>query len=148
MKNVNKEKDAFVQSIVETIYQLPSPKLDESRKIQISSIINVVINGDSVITYLVSDVNISDHLAIYVYILTNNRFIVVTIDTRNEINTYPFFIKEMQKISFKSPEPNIISVEIELSGNKLLGLRYPTNNEKITSFFQCLDQALIKQKQI
>lgn len=143
-----KNKDRFIEDILKDIYNLSAPKLDESRRNQIFDIINIVVNGDNPAEYLVSDVNIKNKLGVYVYILTNNRLIIVTIDTQDEINTYPFSIVEMNKLSFKSPEPDMMSVEIKLSDNKSFGLTYPANRNKITSFFQALDQVLIKQKQL
>jgi hypothetical protein len=142
-----KSKDTFIKEIISDIYNLPSPQLDESRRNQISEIINVVINGDIVSEYFVSDVIINKKLGVYVYILTDNRLVIVTIDTQDKINTYPFLIRELQKLFFNSPEPNTISVEIRLSNNEVIGLKYRADNEKITSFFQALDQVLIKQSQ-
>lgn len=141
-----KNKNICIQGIIKDIYSLPTPKFEESRKSQISGMISVVVNGDNIEEYLVSDATIDSQLAVYVYILTNNRLIIVTIDTQDKISTYPFVISEMQKVSFKSPKPNRISVEINLANNKLLGLEYSADKKETTDFFQKLDQVLTKQR--
>lgn len=142
-----KDKNIYIQEIIKDIYSLPTPKFEESRRSQISGMISVVVNGDIIEEYLVSDATIDNQLAVYVYILTNNRLIIVTIDTQDKISTYPFVISEMQKIFFKSPKPNRISVEINLANNKLLGLEYSVDKKETTDFFQKLDQVLTKQRQ-
>lgn len=142
-----KDKDSYIQEIIKDIYSLSSPKFEESRKSQISGMIRVVVNGDDIKEYLVSDATIDSQLAVYVYILTNNRLIIVTIDMQDQINTYPFIISEMQKISFKSPKLDRISVEINLANNKLVGLEYSADKKETTDFFQKLDQLLTKQRQ-
>jgi hypothetical protein len=138
-----KSKDAFIQEILKDIYNLPTSRLPEERREQISKLIHTVINGDTITKYLVISVTIDNKRGIYLYILTNNRFIVFPIGvSSNEINTYPFAISEIKKVFFKSPELNKISVEISLFNNQLLGLEYSVDREDITSFFQELDTSV------
>lgn len=137
--------DTCITKIVESVYSLPAPKLQEERKEQISSLIYTIINGDIITKYLASSVTINNERGIYVYILTNNRLIVLAISaSSNKINTYSFVISEMQKVIFNSPELNKISVEINLFNNQSLGLEYSVDRQDITSFFQELDKLVKK----
>ena len=141
-----KSKDTFIQEILKDIYGLSIPELEDSRRWQISNIINVVVNGDTIQKYLIIDVIIKDKIGVYVYVLTNNRLIVFAIDTVNKVDTSLFNYTEMQKVSFSSPDTNRIVVEISLSNNRSLGLEYSTEKKEITDFFQALDQILISNK--
>jgi hypothetical protein len=141
-------KDDRIQEIIKYIYDLPSPKLQEERKEQISNLAHTVINGDIIIKFLVSPVTINNERGIYIYVLTNNRLIILAISTNsNKINTHSFIMSEMQKVVFHSPELNKISVKISLDNNQSLSLEYTTDRDDITSFFQELDK-LVKNKAV
>lgn len=140
-----KSKDAFIQEILKDIYNLPNPKLEESRKIQIKAVIDNAINGDDIKEHLSIDVLVNQQTYIYVYVLTKKRLIVFAISPKNEVNSNSFSLQEMQKVNFNSPEPNQMSIEIILSNSNSFGLKYSEDNKKITSFFQKLDQQLINK---
>jgi hypothetical protein len=140
-----RNKAAFIQEILEDIYNLPNPKLEESRKTQIKTVIDNAINGDSTREHLSIDVLVSKETYIYVYVLTAKRLIVFAISPKNEVNSNSFSLQEMQKVNFNSPEPAKMSIEIVLSNGNAFGLKYSEENKSITSFFQKLDQQLINK---
>lgn len=136
-------KEVFIQKIIKEINDLSNPKLNKFREDQIIDIMDIVIHNQTPKNYLVTDVNINESLKIYVYILTNNRLITVMINSQEEINTSSVLIRDMQKLVFKSPEPYRILVEIHLSNNSLIGMKYPVSKKTTTEFFQALDQVLV-----
>lgn len=140
-----KSKDAFIQEILEDIYNLPNPRLEESRKIQIKTVLDNAINGDSIKEHLSIDVLVNQQTYIYVYVLTEKRLVVFAISPQNEVNSNSFSLQEMQKVNFNSPEPAKMSVEIVLSNGNSFGLKYSEENKSITSFFRKLDQKLINK---
>ncbi len=140
-----KSKDAFIQEILKDIYNLPNPKLEESRKIQIKAVIDNAINGDDIKEHLSIDVLVNQQTYIYVYVLTEKRLVVFAISPQNKVNSNSFSLQEMQKVNFNSPEPAQMSIEIVLSNGNSFGLKYSEDNKKITSFFQKLDQQLINK---
>lgn len=139
-----KSKDAFIQEILENIYNLPNHKLEESRKIQIKTVLDNAINGDSIKEHLSIDVLVNQQTYIYVYVLTEKRLIIFAISSQNEVNSNTFSLQEMQKVNFNSPELGKMSIEIILSNGNSFGLKY-SENKDITSFFQKLDQYLINK---
>lgn len=139
-----KSKDAFIQEILEDIYNLPNHKLEELRKIQIKTVLDNAINGDSIKEHLSIDVLVNQQTYIYVYVLTEKRLIIFAISSQNEVNSNTFSLQEMQKVNFNSPELGKMSIEIILSNGNSFGLKY-SENKDITSFFQKLDQYLINK---
>lgn len=84
-------KKDCIDRIIEDIYNLNIPEIEETRKEQIANIIDIAINGDTIEKYLVIDVIIENNKpAIYVYVLTNKRLVVFSVNTTGDINSRPF----------------------------------------------------------
>jgi hypothetical protein len=141
------DKKDYIDQIIKDIYNLNIPEIEETRKEQIANIIDIAINGDTIEKYLVIDVIIQNNKpAIYVYVLTNKRLVVFSVNTTGDVNSRPFPLYEIQEVRFSSPKVNKTSVEIILLDDKLLGLTYLAKNTKATTFFQELDQVLFSKR--
>jgi hypothetical protein len=130
-------KEEALNAIIEDIFILDSPKVDESRKKQISQFIVSTVNGDTPVARLVLNANLDENKkGVIVYILTNLRLIKIDID-ENDIQSKSF------------PLGTIIGIERKLVGgmaefsvsfqNGSFGLKYSSDDQNITDFFQKID---------
>ena len=138
------KKSETLSAIIQDIFSLDSPKIDDSRKKQITEFVITTVNGDNPTDYLVLNANLGENIkGIIAYILTNLRLIKIDIDA-----------KEVQSSSF--PLNTIIGIERKLIDgeraqfsvsfqNGSFGLRYSPSDQKITDFFQKIDQTRISK---
>lgn len=133
--------------IIKEVFSITAPKIDGSRRSSISQLIQTTVNGDVISSYLVISAALGkDRKGILVYILTNLRLIKIEIDER-EIQSSSFLLDTMIGIERKLiTEDSGARATVEVSfQNGSLGLRYAPN-QKITEFFQKVDQARVPSK--
>ncbi len=134
------EKTKILDEITKEIFSdiKSSPNKDEAAKI--SAFIKLIVNGDMPIDYLKIDANLTKNKpGIIVYILTDRRLIKIDIDTATAaIKSSNFIISKIISIDFNLAQGKTeVLVNFE---NGSFGLSYPFENDKITEFFQKVDQ--------
>lgn len=134
------EREEFLKQIMDEIFKLDKPKIDEARSPQISDFIDSTINGDTINSHLTINADLEENKrGVIVYVLTNKRLIKVDIGT-----------KEVQSASY--PLDTITGIERRLMGddraqvlilfqNNSFGLRYSPKDKNITEFFQKVDES-------
>ena len=127
-----------LNQIIKDIFELDDPKIEENRRDQIQDFIKKVINGDSVQGHLVIDANLKNKKeGVLVYILTNAR--IIKIEISEGISSQSFFLNALVSVGRKL-EKDQEEVEV-IFQNTSFGLRYyPEEDEKISQFFQKIDQ--------
>ena len=134
----------YFERIIAEIYQIPSPKIDISRKENILSFLTTTVNGDIIQDFLVIDATLPEGLAVFVYVLTNRRVIRVVINSRQEITSSGFLLSTITGVDRKLSETDN-RIEIKISFDiGVTGLRYSAKSQKITEFFQKVEQSWTK----
>lgn len=114
--------------------------ISEERKQPIKDFVTTTVNGDTVKDYLTITATISkDRDGVLVYVLTNSRLIKIDIDSKT-IESTSSFLNEIVGVERKLLEGNTAQVAVNIPNNSF-GLRYPSNNETIMSFFQKVEQS-------
>jgi len=132
-------KEQILSSIIDSIFKLDSPKIDESRKTQISNFVISTINGDIPDDYLAINANFSENnKGATVFILTNLRLIKIDIAPK-EIKSSSFPLNTIIGIDRKIVNDDRAEFNISFQ-NGSFGLRYPQDDQSITDFFQKVDQ--------
>jgi len=144
--NNMKDKEAYIDKILEDVFSLPAPKIKESRKEHISEFISSAVNGDTINAYIVIDVQIDNKPGIYIYILTNNKLIQIGIDINGKIESLTFILSQIFKIERKLTDENRMEIEISFADNSV-GLRYPGDDKNINEFFQKIEQVWVNRGQ-
>lgn len=143
-------KDKQIKSIVAEIFEIPSPKIDESYRNQIYDFIKTTINGDSDIKYyLAIDVIINQKDGVVIYVLTDKRLIQFEIDADGEIKSGSLILKQIIGGIVRSLSENGTKMEVILRSHPdvTAGLKYDIKNDKITKFFEEVEQVLLESKQ-
>jgi len=134
---MSKKKEA-IDTIIDNIFKLDNPKIDDSRKQIITDFVVGAINGDEPVSDLVLNANLDDNTkGVIAYILTNFRLVKIDIDS-NEIQAKSFFLNTIIGI-----ERKIINDYEQFSisfQNGSFGLRYSLKDQNFTKFFQQIDQ--------
>jgi hypothetical protein len=133
-----------IARIIEEVFSLDSPRIDASRRDQVSTFITSTVNGDQTIhAHLVLNAGLGQNrTGALVYILTNLRLIKVEIDERNVQSSSPS-LSTLVNVDRKLMDGNKISVSV-IFQNDFFGLTYSSTGEAITDFFQQVDQARVK----
>jgi hypothetical protein len=133
----NKEEN--LKTIINDISGL-NPILDETRKQQITNFIISAVNGDIPTSHLIINANLGENnRGIIIYILTDLRLIKIDIDAK-EIKSGSFPLNTLIGIERKLIDGDIAQFSIAFQ-NGTFGLRYSQDDQKITDFFQKIDQA-------
>lgn len=134
----------FLNQIVNEIFQITSPKIDGARNPQIKEFIKITINGDTTKAYLVVDVALQGKPGIFVYVLTNARLIQFEIGAEEEIKSASFLLNTIIGVERKLIEgDNRTEVKVNFP-RASVGLKYNGKNQKITQFFQIVEQSWVK----
>ncbi len=129
-----------IEKIVGEIFALGSPSINAAKQGDIGEFLKINVNGDSIKSYLVISANFSkDRSGALVYILTDARLIEISVKDTGEIESSSFKLETMVGVSRKLDEGKM-QVRVAFQGDKTVGLRYPITNNKITDFFQKIDQ--------
>lgn len=129
-----------INQIIDEIFRLDSPKINEARRQQIRGFVESTINGDTAQAYLAINASLEkDKKGAIVYVLTNVRLIKIDID-ENEIQSSSFPLDTIIGIERKLVDGDRAQVGVSFQ-NGYFGLRYSADNKKITEFFQKLDQS-------
>jgi len=134
-------KSILINSIIRDIYLCNSPQIQENRKGQILNVLNAAVNGDNIKKYLVIPVSKGKESDIYIYILTNTKFLQISIEAEQKVNTLYFELSDITSILFKSPNPKRLVAEVQ-SFRGVTGIEYSSHNSKITEFFQSVESSL------
>jgi hypothetical protein len=130
-------KEEKLNEIIDDIFLLNSPKIDDSRKKQISEFIKGAVNGDNPIDRLVLNANLDENIqGVIAYILTNLRLIKIDISS-NDIQSKSFPLSTIIGIERKLVD-GIAQFSVSFQ-NGSFGLRYSPSEHKITDFFQKID---------
>lgn len=130
--------EQILNDILEQVSDLDFLKLTEERKNQFSEFIISSVNGDNVSNYLVVDANLDDkNKGAIAYILTDNRFIKVHISL-NEMGSFAYPLDTMVGLQRKLLINNRSEIAISFQ-NGFFGLRYPSDDKKVSNFFQQID---------
>lgn len=133
-------KKEALDTIVTEVFKLDSPKIDQTRKEQVSEFITSAVNGDTPITHLVINASVDENnKGAIVYILTNLRLIKVDIAPR-EIRSSSFPLNTLIGIDRKLIDSDQIEFSIAFQ-NGSFGLRYSQDLKNITDFFQKIELA-------
>jgi|SRR5579871_3384974 len=125
--------------MTEALYALNAPELDRSRKSNIETLLRSTFNGDEVSAYLPLNAQVRREVMGWLfYVLTNNRVIKFDIDTQ-EIKSASFPLDTITAFE-RTIEGNREGIKISFQ-NGSFGLNYTTPNDKISNFFQKVDQA-------
>lgn len=135
-----------ITQIINELFSLNSPTIDDSIKEPARGFIADTINGDEVLSYLVINSNFGkDRKGAIVYALTNARLIKISIEGKNIESIKPN-LSEIVNFERKLVDGNRLSVGISFSNDEFIGLRYSAKNEGITAFFQKVDQSRPRRK--
>ena len=131
-------KKGAIDKIVNNIFNLDNPKIDESRRQLITDFVVGSVNGDELISDLVINANLDDNnKGVIAYVLTNLRLVKIDIHLK-EIQVSSFFLNTMIGIERKVIEGyEQFSIAFQ---NGTFGLRYSLKDQNITRFFQQIDQ--------
>jgi hypothetical protein len=135
--------EVILNKILDEIFALTSPKIDDSRRPQIKDFIDSAINSDTVSEHLViscflgKDKDGADRDGALVYLLTDTRLIKIEIDQNSILSSSPT-LTSIIKIDKKLEDNDAAQVSIEFQ-NDYFGLRYSATNTEITQFFQKVD---------
>lgn len=133
-------KEETLNTITDDILKLDTPIMGEARKKQINNFIISTVNGDTPTAHLIISANLGDNnRGIIIYILTNIRLIKIDIDT-SEVKSVSFPLDTMIGIERKLIDGDLTQFSIAFQ-NSTFGLRYSQDDQKITDFFQKVDQA-------
>jgi hypothetical protein len=134
-----KEKNTVLDTIIDDVFKLDSPKIEESRKQQIKDFVVSAVNGDNPITHLAINADLSDNnKGTIVYILTDLRLIKIDISA-NEVQSNTFPLKTLIGIDRKLIAGDRAQCSVAFQ-NGSFGLKYSQNDNNITDFFLKLDQ--------
>lgn len=140
MQQQNPEKKQKLKSIIDEVFALNAPKIDESRKPQISDFIITTVNGDNPTESLVLNMNLGDSKkGAVAYILTDARLIMVDIGEK-ELQSKIIHLNTITSIERKLIDDNRIQLTIFLQNGSAFGLRYALSAQNITDFFQKVDR--------
>jgi hypothetical protein len=132
------QKKEAINKIIDNIFMLDNPRIDESRRQIITDFVVGAVNGDEPISDLVLNANLNDNIkGVIVYILTNLRLVKIDIDIK-EIQSNSFFLNTIIGIERKIIDDyEQFSISFQ---NGSFGLRYSLKDHNITKFFQQIDQ--------
>lgn len=131
-----------IDKIIDNLYALSSPKIEDSRKDKIKAFITSTINGDISKAYAVTKANLSkDRKGILIYVLTDCRVIKIEIDSNKE-KSQSYQLSKIISISRES-DGDRAKVQVYFE-NDTFGLWYNQKEEKITKFFQELDKVRLR----
>lgn len=134
------DNEQNLQKILDDIFTLDSPRIQESRKQQIYAFIKTTVNGDCLREHLAFNANLGNKKdGAIVYILTNVRFIKIDID-ENEAKSASYLLKSITGIERKIVDGDREQTVIVFQSASF-GLKYPVSDEKISGFFQKVDQS-------
>lgn len=134
-----------VNQIMVDILQLKSSEIAEARHEQIRGLIKATINGDVSKTHVTTTANLSkDRKGVLVYILTNLRLIKIEIDAK-EIHSSSFSLDKMIAFDRTLVDGDRAGVKVSFQ-NGSLGLQYNQTEQKITDFFQQVDQSRVREQ--
>jgi len=133
------DKKEYIGGIIKDIFDLPSPKIQESRKKDITEFVNIAINGDTIDSHLVLDISNDEKPSVAVYILTDKRLIQIDIETDIEAKSSVYLLSEIIGVERKLIESDRMEVRI-IFKNGLVGLRHPKKASTTTAFFQKIEQ--------
>ena len=134
-------KEQALKSIIKEIFDLDSPKIDDSRKTAFSEFIVSTVNGDNPTAWLVLNVSLTDNKSgIMAYILTDARLIKIDSDGLEiESSSFPLnTIIGIERKLIDGGERALFSVSFQ---NGTFGLKYSPTDRKITEFFQQIDHS-------
>jgi hypothetical protein len=128
----------IITKIHKEIFDLNPPAFDASRKPQILTFLENTINGDTIQEYIVFMANLGEPkgLGVLIYVLTNVRLIKFEI-SKNDVESFTPNLNTIVNIDRKLTG-NLIQIVINFP-NTNFGLTYPSDFQKITSFFQAVD---------
>ena len=144
-------KDEGLNATVAAIFELDTPKIDVNRKEMIHTIIKTTVNGDTdIIDHLVVSLSTDNEPVVFGYILTNVRLIQFEINKNSEINTSSFILNKIIGGVERTLIDNGSRIDTRIKfapNNIVVGLKYSSDNAKITGFFEKVEQAWIKGTQ-
>ncbi len=132
-------KEENLKAIFDDIYKLNNPIIDDPRKQQINNFIISAINGDNPTSHLIINANLGENnRGAIIYILTDLRLIKIDIGA-NEIKSGSFPLNTLIGIERKLIDNDLAQFTVAFQ-NGTFGLRYSQDDQKITDFFQKIDQ--------
>jgi len=131
------KEDRLIQ-IINELFALDSPKLDVSRKDQITNFVVSAVNGDNPTAHLVLNANLGENnKGAIAYILTDLRLIKIDIDSK-EIQSNSYRLSNITGVERKLIDGDLAQFSVSFQ-NGTFGLKYSTTDQKITDFFQKID---------
>jgi len=132
-------KEKQLSDIVEEIFKLESPQIEESRKEKINKFIVSTVNGDEPIAHLAVNTSLGkDKDGVIAYILTDKRLIKIEIDSK-DVQSASFKLSTIVSVRRKLIDADREQFDIYFQ-NDSFGLKYPTVDKRITEFFQKIEQ--------
>jgi hypothetical protein len=133
-------KKEVLDAIIAEIFQLDSPKIEETRREQLLEFITSAVNGDTPITQLVINASVDEkNKGAIIYILTNLRLIKIDVAPK-EIKSSSFPLNTLIGIDRKLIDSDQIEFSVSFQ-NGSFGLRYSQDLKNITDFFQKIELA-------
>lgn len=138
------DKEEHLDNIINQIFSIDVPKIDESRKDKVRGFIKTTINGDTTQLSLVISASLGkDKRGILVYVLTDARLIKITIEEAQEMQSSSLKLDTIIDVQYKLIEADNAAVEV-ISKSGSMGLRYSAKKQNILDFFQEVDKRRIK----
>ena len=136
---MTQNKQDQLTKICDNVLSKASFDIDEKRKDAICSFIEKTVNEDTITESLTIESSLSKNvLGVIVYVLTSDLVVKIYIG-ENDIYSSSFTISSIMGVERRVNDGR---AEIEvLFPNDSIGLRYNSDNEDITDFFQKIDQA-------
>jgi hypothetical protein len=131
-----------LEKIIDAIYALPSDRIKEERRTQVSEFIKIAVNGDTLQEHLALEAALAkDRVGVLLYVLTNTRLIKIEIETapQEEIKSSSFLLKNLTGYE-RTLEEDRASVKISFQ-NGSFGLKYSADSKEIDDFFQKVDHS-------
>ena len=138
----DKDKENL-NEIIDEIFRLDRPKIDDERKPSIADLIKTTVNGDTIGGHLVINSSLKeDKPGATAYFLTDRRVIKIAIaDKEAESLSYP--LNRITGVHRKLTDTDRASVNVILPEDSF-GLDYPMTYHEITDFFKKIDQAILE----
>ena len=136
-------KEENLKPIIDDIFKLNNPVIDEARNQSINNFIISAINGDTPTSHLIINANLGENnRGVIIYILTDLRLIKIDIGA-NEVKSSSFPLNTLIGVERKLIDDDLAQFSIAFQ-NGTFGLRYSQDDQPTNRFFK----KLIKRVQL
>lgn len=141
---MNENKESIINRILDEIFAQKVSSVQENRRNDLYSFMNLVINGDQLNHYIVISARVTkEEDGVLVYLISETRLLKFDI-TSKEVSS-SFKLDDISGITY-SREQEKRSIDVFIKDSKWFGLQYDKSDAaKIEDFFQKLDDLRTKK---